>query len=122
MFLLDSGIVGETAPMIQIFMEKMKQDGFRSMLKDQFIRYTDACVEDFVKGNVKSLFSNTKQLSQIVLSHFKPMIPSQFHDLWKRGIESNDYYLKLCGSGGGGYILGFTQDITKAKQALKIIT
>ena len=38
------------------------------MLKDQFIRYTDACVEDFVKGNVKSLFSNTKQLSQIVLS------------------------------------------------------
>ena len=28
-FLLDSGIVGETAPMIQIFMEKMKQDGFR---------------------------------------------------------------------------------------------
>ena len=118
-FLLDSGIVGETAPMIQIFMEKMKQDGFRSMLKDQFIKYTDACVDDFVKGNVKSLFSNTKQLSQVVLSHFKPMIPSQFHDLWKRGIESNDYYLKLCGSGGGGYILGFTQDINRAKQALK---
>ena len=33
MFLLDSGIVGETAPMIQIFMEKMKQDGFRVCLK-----------------------------------------------------------------------------------------
>ena len=89
------------------------------MLKDQFIKYTDACVEDFVKGNVKSLFSNTKQLSQVVLSHFKPMIPSQFHDLWKRGIDSNDYYLKLCGSGGGGYILGFTQDVNRAKQALK---
>lgn len=118
-FLLDSGVVGETAPMIQIFMEKMKQDGFRNMLKDQFIKYTDACVEDFVKGNVKSLFTNTKALSQVVLNHFKPMIPTQFHDLWKRGIESNDYYLKLCGSGGGGYILGFTQDMAKAKKALK---
>ncbi len=24
--------------------------------------------------------------------------------------------LKLCGSGGGGYILGFTEDYEKAKQ------
>lgn len=117
-FLLDSGIIGETAPMISIFMENMKQEGFRKMLKDQFIKHTDACVEDFLKGDVKSLFNNTKQLSKVVLNHFKPMIPSQFHDLWKKGLETNDYYLKLCGSGGGGYILGFTEDIQKAKASL----
>ena len=118
-FLLDSGIIGETAPMVQIFMENMKQEGFRNMIKDQFIKHTDACVEDFLKGDFKSLFKNTKQLSKVVLHHFKPMIPKQFHDLWKQGIETNDYYLKLCGSGGGGYILGFTEDLEKAKQALK---
>ena len=117
-FLLDSGIIGETAPMVGIFMENMKQEGFRKMLKDQFIKHTDACVEDFLKGDIKSLFSNTKQLSKVVLNHFKPMIPKQFHKLWKKGIETNAYYLKLCGSGGGGYILGFTKDIDIAKQAL----
>lgn len=118
-FLLDSGIIGETAPMVRIFMENMKQEGFRSMLKDQFIKHTDACVDDFLKGDVKSLFKNTKQLSKVVLNHFKPMIPQQFHELWKKGIETNEYYLKLCGSGGGGYILGFTQDIDTARQSLK---
>jgi len=118
-FLLDSGIIGETAPMVHIFMENMKQEGFRSMLKDQFIKHTDACVDDFLKGDVKSLFKNTKQLSKVVLNHFKPMIPKQFHELWKKGIETNEYYLKLCGSGGGGYILGFTEDIDTAKQSLK---
>jgi len=118
-FLLDSGITGETAPMVQIFMNKMKQEGFRKVLKDQFIKHTDACVEDFVSGNVKSLFGNLKQLSHVVLDHFKPMIPKEFHKLWKHGIETNDYYLKLCGSGGGGYILGFTQDLAKARTALK---
>ncbi|MEM0932235.1 MAG: mevalonate kinase [Bacteroidota bacterium] len=118
-FLLDSGITGETAPMVQIFMEKMKQEGFRSMLKNQFIKHTDACVEDFLNGNVKSLFGNLKQLSHVVLDNFKPMIPTKFHDLWQQGIESNEYYLKLCGSGGGGYILGFTQDFEKAKKALQ---
>ncbi len=118
-FLLDSGIVGETAPMVNIFMEKLKDQGFRTMLKDQFVKYTDACVENFLGGDMKSLFSNTKQLSKVVLSHFKPMIPEEFHGIWKKGIDTNDYYLKLCGSGGGGYILGFTEDLEKAKQSLK---
>jgi mevalonate kinase len=118
-FLLDSGIVGETAPMVNIFMENLKEEGFRKMLKNQFVKYTDACVENFLGGDMKSLFENTKQLSKVVLNNFKPMIPEAFHGIWQRGIDTNDYYLKLCGSGGGGYILGFTQDLEKAKQSLK---
>ena len=118
-FLLDSGIVGETAPMVSIFMENLKEAGFRKMLKSQFIKHTDACVENFLHGDIKSLFSNTKKLSKVVLNNFKPMIPEQFHQVWQNGIDTNDYYLKLCGSGGGGYILGFTQDLAKAKESLK---
>ena len=118
-FLLDSGIIGETAPMVSIFMESMKQEGFRNMLKDQFIKHTDACVDDFLNGDIKSLFKNTKRLSKVVLNHFKPMIPQEFHALWKKGIQTNEYYLKLCGSGGGGYILGFAQDYEKAKSSLQ---
>lgn len=118
-FLLDSGIIGETAPMVNIFMEKLKDVGFRRMLKEEFVRYTDACVENFLGGDVKALFSNTKNLSKVVLNHFKPMIPEQFHALWQKGLDTNDYYLKLCGSGGGGYILGFTEDLEKAKESLK---
>ena len=118
-FLLDSGIVGETAPMVNIFMENLKDQGFRKMLKSQFIKYTDSCVENFLQGDMKSLFKNTKELSKVVLSNFKPMIPEQFHQIWQNGIETNEYYLKLCGSGGGGYILGFTQDFEKAKKSLK---
>jgi len=117
-FLLDSGIVGETAPMVNLFMEKMKNEGFRAMLKNKFVKYTDACVEDFLHGNVTSLFGNLKNLSRIVFDNFKPMIPSQFHQVWKKGIETNDYYLKLCGSGGGGYILGFTENFEKAQKSL----
>ena len=118
-FLLDSGIIGETAPMVTIFMENLKDKGFRTMLKNQFTKYTDLCVENFLGGDLKSLLSNTKKLSKVVLNNFKPMIPEQFHGIWQQGIDTNDYYLKLCGSGGGGYILGFTEDLEKAKVALK---
>lgn len=118
-FLLDSEQTGETEPMVSIFMNKMKNEGFRKMLNEEFVSYTDACIEDFLHGNVKSLFGNVKNLSKVVLANFKPMIPSSFHKVWENGIQTNDYYLKLCGSGGGGYILGFTEDYEKAKQSLK---
>ena len=121
-FLIDSGIVGETAPMVTIFMENLKDQGFRNMLKTQFIKHTDACVENFLGGDIKALFENTKKLSKVVLNNFKPMIPESFHHVWQHGIDTNDYYLKLCGSGGGGYILGFTEDLEKAKKSLKDYT
>jgi len=118
-FLLYSEMIGETQPMVNIFMNKMKNEGFRKMIDQDFARYTDSCIEDFLQGDVKSLFGNVKKLSKVVLKHFKPMIPKSFHQLWQHGIETNDYYLKLCGSGGGGYILGFTEDYERAKLALK---
>jgi len=118
-FLLDSEIIGETEPMVNIFMNKMKNEGFRKMLNEDFAKFTDACIDDFLHGNVKSLFGNVKQLSKVVLDNFKPMIPKRFHTIWQKGLESNDYYLKLCGSGGGGYILGFTEDFNKTKSILK---
>ena len=89
------------------------------MMRDQFIKCSDDCVEDFLKGNISSLFKNIKSLSSLVLANFQPMIPDAFLNLWQKGIDTNDYYLKLCGSGGGGYILGFTEDYKKAQESLK---
>jgi mevalonate kinase len=116
---LDSEIIGETEPMVNIFMEKMKNEGFRKMLNEDFAKHTDACIDDFLNGNLKSLLDNVKELSKVVLVNFKPMIPATFHNIWRKGIDSNQYYLKLCGSGGGGYILGFTEDFEKTKTTLK---
>jgi len=118
-FLLDSGQTGSTAPMVNIFMEKMKKEGFRNMLNSQFIKHTNICVDSFLNGDLNNLFKSTKKLSQVVFENFKPMIPKEFHNLWKKGIDNGSYFLKLCGSGGGGYILGFAPDIEEAKKDLE---
>ena len=118
-FLIDSGKPGETEPMVNIFMEKLKEEGFRKMLKEQFVIYNDACIQSFLMGDLKPLFSNLKHLSKLALDYFGPMIPNTHQEIWKKGIESNAFYLKLCGSGGGGFILGFTRDYALAKPYLK---
>lgn len=118
-FLLNTGVAGKTAPLVTHFLERCKEEGFRNMLKKKFKKYNDAAIEAFLKRDISPLMTNVKHLSQVLLDNFKPMIPKMFHKLWKEGIDSNAYYLKLCGSGGGGFILGFTQDFDKAQEKLK---
>lgn len=118
-FLIDSGMTGETGPMVQIFFEKMKTEGFRKTLKEEFIRYNNACIDAFLKKEMTPLFRNLKSLSVWAYEHFKPMIPESTYKAWKKGLDTNAYYLKLCGSGGGGYILGFTKDYEKAEKMLE---
>ncbi|WP_294218996.1 mevalonate kinase [uncultured Chryseobacterium sp.] len=118
-FLIDSGMTGETGPMIQIFFEKMKTEGFRKTLKEEFIRYNNACIDAFLKKDMNPFFRNLKKLSHWAYEHFRPMIPESIFNIWKKGLDSNAYYLKLCGSGGGGYILGFTKDYEKAEKMLE---
>ena len=118
-FLIDSGMTGETGPMVQIFFEKMKTEGFRKTMKEEFIRYNNACIEAFLKKEMNPLFRNLKNLSIWAYEHFKPMIPESIYKAWKKGLDTPAYYLNLCGSGGGGYILGFTKDYAKAEKMLE---
>lgn len=118
-FLINSGSPGQTQSMVTLFLEKCKTDGFRHLIKTEFKKYNDHCIEAFLNKDFKPLFNSLKSLSSLVFEHFQPMIPETFKKLWKQGIETNAYYLKLCGSGGGGYILGFTSDYENAKQYLQ---
>ncbi len=118
-FLLDTEQVGKTAPMVELFFNKLKNKGFRKTVTEEFIKYNNACVDSFVKGEYTSLFLNLKDLSSWVFLNLKPMIPKKIYSLWEQGIKTNSYYLKLCGSGNGGYVLGFTKDFSLAENMLK---
>ena len=118
-FLIDSQMIGETEPMVRLFFEKMKSEDFRKTLTEDFIKYNDACIHTFLNKEKTILFENIKALSEWTYKHFRPMIPQSVVNIWREGLDSNIYSLKLCGSGGGGYILGFTKDFYKTEVMLK---
>jgi mevalonate kinase len=117
-FLLDTGKPGKTQPLVNLFLEKCKEAGFLQVVRSEIIPFSDNCIKAFLKGEVRELFTNMKELSGLLLSYLNPMIPRKFRKVWKRGLDTQAYYLKLCGSGGGGYILGFTEDLEAAKKEL----
>lgn len=118
-FLLDSGMQHSTGDLINVFFEKMKNEGFRKMLREEFNALNDACIQAFIDGRKANLMENVRALSRVVFTHFSPMIPRSLKKIWLDGLESDTYYLKLCGAGGGGFVLGFTDDYDKAARMLR---
>lgn len=118
-FLLDSGMQHSTGDLINVFFEKMKNEGFRKMLREEFNALNDACIQAFIDGRKANLLENVRALSRVVFTHFSPMIPRSLKKIWLDGLESDSYYLKLCGAGGGGFVLGFTDDYDKAARMLR---
>ena len=80
---MNTGQSGETQPLVQHFLERCKEEGFRKMLKTKFKKYNDASIDAFLKNDVKPLLKNVKNLSKVLLDNFKPMIPKSHHKLWE---------------------------------------
>lgn len=119
-FLINTGKPGKTGPLVNLFFEQCKEDRFFNLIKNEMIPFTNGCIKSIINGDINEFFGHLKSLSKFLLLNLKPMIPNAFHDAWKKGLDSGDYYLKLCGSGGGGFLLGFTEDIVKAQKMLKL--
>ncbi|NOX85886.1 MAG: mevalonate kinase [Chlorobi bacterium] len=117
-FLLDSGSPGETQPLVNWFTEECKRESFCNKVDNDFIPLTNGCIQSFLDDKTDVLFSQLKQLSQFTLSHLRPMVPGHLNNVWEKGISSDACYLKLCGSGGGGMMLGFSRDMEKARELL----
>ncbi|MCF8303582.1 MAG: hypothetical protein K9I94_09945 [Bacteroidales bacterium] len=118
-FLINTGNPGKTGPLVNQFMEKCRQSDFLDLLKQELIFFNDNCIKALIKGETRRFFSNLKLLSKFLLQHFKPMIPKTFEKVWQHGLDTGAYYLKLCGSGGGGFLLGFAEDFERAKAILQ---
>ena len=118
-FLIDSGYPGETEPMMTLFINKIKNISYRNDLLSHFIPLNNRCIDEVTNGDIIGFFKSLNILSDMQLRLFPEMIPEKFLDIWKQGLESGKFTLKLCGSGGGGFLLGFTMDYTEAELLMK---
>jgi len=118
-FLLDTGTTGETRPLVNYFVAQCEKAGFLHKIKSELIPLNAQCIRAYLAGDTDTLFPCLEKLSAFTLQHFRPMIPEELFAVWKQGLENRQYFLKLCGSGGGGMMLGFTHNFEKAKTYLE---
>jgi mevalonate kinase len=115
LFLADTKAFGNTKENVDKFKSLMKQQDFREGFCTKVIPAVNCCTMSYI-GVRAELIPQLYNLSQLHLEYFKDMIPEHFIEHFIHGIQYEKFALKLCGSGGGGYMLGFTQNIEQAKE------
>jgi mevalonate kinase len=117
-FLLNTKRSRKTEPLVNLFLEKSRNESYFNLCEDVLTPITNHCIDNFLNVNIELLLKNFKLLSAFQHEHFSPMIPKLYRDLWSAGLSSNDYSFKLCGAGGGGFLMGITDDFQKVKRVL----
>lgn len=118
LFLLDTNISRSTSPFVTHFLNKWENPDYAEYLTQNLFPQSNKAIQQFSKGEGENLFQSIHAISEIQLEYFSKMIPHNFKNIWEQGLKSEVYKLKLCGAGGGGFILGITQDFEKTKAIL----
>jgi mevalonate kinase len=119
LFLLDTGIKRKAEKLIHWFMEKAEDADFQELIKQELVVANNEAISAFLEGHWTNLMRATQKISAFQLEHLTELIPQDFIPIWKKGLESDHFRLKICGAGGGGFILGVSKNFEKTKAELE---
>jgi mevalonate kinase len=92
---------------IKLVLDKLEAWPVREKFLNEYLSVNDSCVDTFLTKS-ELLESSIEKLSNLQLEIFEEVISEEILDVWKSGLNSGDYLMKLCGAGGGGHYLAFS--------------
>ncbi|MBK8557649.1 MAG: hypothetical protein IPL65_18730 [Lewinellaceae bacterium] len=118
-FLIDSQLPRKTEVLVKWFLENAKQSLFSKRLREVLFPALEDVLEAWSEADSREFWKAIKVMSAFQLSDMPPMVPATLKPLWESSLDNPDIALKLCGAGGGGYLLGFAKNTTAANAFAK---
>ena len=115
--LIDTKIKSNTKPLVNHFKAQRENPELLNRFQSEYVPCVTSCINSMIGGNKELFFKSLKQLTKGQLEFLRPMITDNTLDLFTADYDFN-YGVKISGSGGGGYVLGFTDDLKKANELL----
>jgi len=114
-YLIDTHSKAQTNSLVGYFMDQYRLGGFKELIDHHYVPLIDETINAATSADSDSFDHLISNYSEFQLTFLEKMIPGMMKIHFEYGISSDTFYLKLCGSGGGGYILGFAHDRLKAE-------
>ena len=105
--LIDCGNARSTQKLVAAFKEKMATPDFFSALQE-YISISNQCIASWLDTDIANLNKNLRQLSAWQYHYFDFLIPPPIKNLWRDALRSGKEMMKLCGAGGGGFMIRFS--------------
>lgn len=116
--LIDTEMKSDTKPLVEYFKRQREKEEYLRDFQRDYLPYVKGCMDAVIQGNTDCFFKRLQKLTSAQRIFFSPMIPDPVAELFERTYDFH-FGVKILGSGGGGYILGFTDDRQKASTVLR---
>ncbi len=119
-YLYDSGKGRKTAEFVHNFLQAYEVDsGYQSTIEN-LGTLSDRLIDQILSGKTDNFEKDFKSLSAQQCDVFADMIPEHVKPVWKAGLDSGEYYFKLCGAGGGGFFFVYAADTVSSIPLISI--
>ena len=108
LILVDTGIPRETASLVNLFKSKLESGSYNKQISEELVPLVDEAIEQLLSKKASRIGQYFAKISDMQLSLFPEMIVEKLRNVWLQGLKSGDYCLKLCGAGGGGFYLAYS--------------
>lgn len=116
--LIDTEMKSDTKPLVEYFKRQREKEEYLRDFQRDYLPYVKGCMDAVIQGDTDCFFKRFQKLTSAQRVFFSPMIPDPVAELFERTYDFH-FGVKILGSGGGGYILGFTDDRQKASTVLR---
>jgi mevalonate kinase len=108
-FVIDTMQARKTGPWVNMFLERCRDKKFAAVIDKSLVPANNAAIDSFRKKNYEELLQAMQIISQVQHDNLIDFIPKSYQSAWRDGLKNNQYLLKICGAGGGGFIIGMTK-------------
>jgi mevalonate kinase len=115
--LIDTKIKSNTKPLVNHFKAQRENPGFLNRFQAEYVPCVTSCIDAMINSNKELFFNSLKRLTKGQLEFLRPMVTDNTIVHFSTDYDFN-FGVKISGSGGGGYVLGFTDDVEQVSKLL----
>lgn len=104
LFLYNTKSKRKTSPLVHQFLKMCEDPDFASKARE-FIQTSDELILAFMQNDTEAFDELFYKLSKWQYLNMKEMVCPEIDAFWLEGLETKQFFVKLCGAGGGGHYI-----------------
>ncbi len=109
-YLIDTKIQRSTAALVEAYQLTRRENEEFIMQMQIIAEINDELIDSYLLDDRTRFAKKMKELSEYQYNTMKMLIPEKYSSMWKKGLETGEYSMKINGAGGGGFLMVMKHD------------